>query len=71
MKTRKAEEKEKRRNEISHTAMIYAAFFFGALAASAIGEAFFGIPSIVTAILEIPAVIAVFVLLWADPELRD
>lgn len=71
MKSRKQEEREKKREEINHTAMIYAAFFFGALAASAIGEAFFGVPSIVTAILEIPVVITAFILLWADPELKD
>lgn len=70
MKSRKQEEREKKREEINHTAMVYAAFFFGALAASAIGEAFFGVPSIVTAILEIPVIIPLAIMLWTDPELR-
>lgn len=71
MKTRKAEEKEKRRNKLNHTAMVYVAFFFGVLVMSAIGEAFFKVPSIVTAILEIPVIIPLAIMLWTDPELRD
>ena len=71
MKTRKQAEKEKRRNELSKSAMFYTAFFGGATLMAAVGNAFYGLPNAVTVALEVLTAIPVLVLVVANPEIMD
>lgn len=71
MKTRKQAEKEKRRNELSKSAMVYAAFFWGVAIMAAIATDYCGFPGKITAVLEFIAVIPLAVMMWNDPDFRD
>lgn len=71
MKSRKEQEKEKRRDEISRSAMVYTAFFWGLAIMAIIATDYCGFPWKITAALEFIACIPLAVLLYNSPEFRE